>query len=252
MREITRLVTGMALGLFLLANPCFADWEELTIQKGVQWLIDSQNIEGYWGTETDMASKRFHITCEVANTFYCLGTTNMAYSTAIQWINGQGTTSSRALSRKIRPLAEYGSDTTKLIGTLTLSQNEDGGFGVNQGYGSDILDTLLALSALKSANYTNNIVIEPALWYLLSNQNPDGGWGFTQENGSSVYLTSLVLLTLNQYRTQYYLEESITKASNWLITKTPESLWEKAIMYSSVARQDLLEYILSNQQANGS
>jgi subtilase family serine protease len=29
-------------------------------------------------------------------------------------------------------------------------------------------------------------------------------------------------------------------------------LWEKALVYSSVARQDLLEYILSNQQANGS
>jgi squalene cyclase len=95
-------------------------------------------------------------------------------------------------------------------------------------------------------------VIEPALWYLLSNQNPDGGWSLTKESGSSVYLTSLVLLTLNQYRKDYYLEESITKASNWLITQTPESLWEKAIMYSSVARQDLLEYILANQLENGS
>ncbi|MEW6681258.1 MAG: prenyltransferase/squalene oxidase repeat-containing protein, partial [bacterium] len=225
--------------LMITISQAFA--QEIAIEKGIGWLSGVQNPDGSWkgSITTD-----FHTTAEVIGTIYYLGTTNPK---AIQWITEQKAENTDYLSRKILSLSLAGSDTTELIGTLTSSQNEDGGWGIALGYESDCLDTLISLSALKSANYSDTAVIEGALWYLISSQNPDGGWGFNEESGSSVYLTSLVLLTLDQYRTQYYLEESITKATNWLITQTPESLWEKALMYSAIMKKDLLEDILNAQ-----
>ncbi|MEK9149306.1 MAG: CARDB domain-containing protein [Candidatus Desantisbacteria bacterium] len=190
----------------------------------------------------------------VLDAFSYLGTTN---TRAISWGIGQDEEITDYLARKIVVLAGAGSETTGFLSTLTTYQNSDGGFGGYKDWTSGILDTSLALSALKSANYSESTVIEPGLWYLVSNQNPDGGWGLTEEAGSNVYLTSLVLLTLNQYRKDYYLEEAINKATTWLMTQTGESLWEKAIAYSAnaecgIQNAELLEYILANQQANGS
>ncbi|MEW6104074.1 MAG: CARDB domain-containing protein, partial [bacterium] len=233
------------LGFLVMARFGFS--QEPTITKGLFWLNTNQNPDGTWGNP-DYAP--LIDTCAVSDTFHYLGTANPK---AIQWITEQPGENTDHLSRKILSLALAGSDTTALIGTLTLSQNEDGGWGIALGYESDCLDTLLSLFALKSANYSDTTIIESALWYLISNQNEDGGFGFDESN---VYLTSLVLLTLNQYRREYYLEEAITKASDWLITQNPETLWEKALAYSAIADFGLqiadLEYILNNQQPNGS
>ncbi|MEW6104164.1 MAG: prenyltransferase/squalene oxidase repeat-containing protein, partial [bacterium] len=247
--KIKKLALAIFLTTLLEGKVAFAGQGELAIQKGVEWLVLNQNPNGSWGTETEYPNLCLRDTSLVADTLCYLGTTNIAYSKAIQWIERETTTSSRAIARKIKPLADAGSDTTALIGTLTLSQNEDGGFGVGLGYESDVLDTILALQALKSANYSDATIIESALWYLISNQNEDGEFGFDESN---VYLTSLAILTLNQYRRDYYLEEPINKASDWLVTQTPETLWEKALMYQAIMRKDLLDYILQNQRENGS
>ncbi|MDI6751341.1 MAG: CARDB domain-containing protein [bacterium] len=234
--------------------------QQTAIDRGVEWLVNAQNPNGSWGTETDYPNVVFRNTCLVADTLCYLDLAGSPTTlNAIGWIEAQLATSTRHLTRQIIPLVSFGTNTTKLANLLVSYQNEDAGWsGYNfKGADSFVLDTLLALSGLKSANYSNNTVIEPGLWYLISNQNTDGGWGFTKESGSNVYLTSLALLTLNQYRKDYYLEEAITKASNWLITQIPEFLWEKALMYSSLIAYSLqltatLDYILSNQLANGS
>ncbi|MEW6103815.1 MAG: CARDB domain-containing protein [bacterium] len=238
--KIKFVALSLVLGLFSLQA------QEVAINKGVIWLNESQSPGGSW---TSNLTTPFEATGIVADTLNYLGTRNIAYSNAINWIEKEQIFSSRYLSQKIKVLADYGSDTTELVGTLTASQNEDGGFGIALGYESDCLDTILALSALKSANYSDTTVIESALWYLTSNQNDDGGFGLQESN---VYLTGLALFTLNQYRKDYYLEEAINKASNWLILQTPETLWEKALMYQAIMKQDLLDYILNNQQSNGS
>ncbi|MEW6103669.1 MAG: prenyltransferase/squalene oxidase repeat-containing protein, partial [bacterium] len=234
------LVISMGLGI----NQGLAN--EIAINKGVIWLNESQSPGGSW---TSNLTTPFEATGIVADTLNYLGTKNIAYANAINWIEKEEIFSSRYLSQKIKVLADAGSDTTTLIGTLTLSQNEDGGWGIALGYESDCLDTLLSLSALKSAHYTNNSVIEPALLWLIANQKEDGGFGLQESN---VYITSLAILTLNQYRKDYYLEEAITKAADWLITQTPETLWEKALMYQATMRKDLLEDILNAQLDNGS
>ncbi|MEW6104430.1 MAG: prenyltransferase/squalene oxidase repeat-containing protein, partial [bacterium] len=239
----------LIVAILLLANQAIS---QTAIERGVEWLIAAQNPNGSWGTETEYPNLVFRDTCIVADALCYLALSGSPTTlNAISWISTQPATFTRNLSRKIIPLANFGTDTSELINLLVSYQNDDGGWSGYDFKGGEsfVLDTLLSLNALKSANYTNNSVIEPALLWLLANQNTDGGFGLQESN---VYLTSLAILTLNQYRKDYYLEEPINKASDWLITQTPETLWEKALMYQATRDKDLLEDILQNQRENGS
>ncbi|MEW6482502.1 MAG: prenyltransferase/squalene oxidase repeat-containing protein, partial [bacterium] len=130
MKKIRRLVLTTIPMILLKGSIAFAGQGELAIQKGVEWLVLNQNPSGSWGTETEYPNLCLRDTSLVADTLCYFGTTN---TKAIQWISSQETPSSRAIARKIKILADYGSDTAELIGTLTSSQNEDGGFGVDRG-----------------------------------------------------------------------------------------------------------------------
>jgi large repetitive protein len=61
-------------------------------------------------------------------------------------------------------------------GRLRERQNADGGWGLGAGYGSDPLDTALAVLALASKNDSPPTVLDRAGQYLLANQGADGGW----------------------------------------------------------------------------
>ncbi|MEW6104250.1 MAG: prenyltransferase/squalene oxidase repeat-containing protein, partial [bacterium] len=160
--------------------------QEDAITKGIGWLKGTQNTSGSWGDEEKFGSCVIDTTA-VLDTFHYLGKTDIAYNQGIEWLGTQAIFSPSLLARKIKTLAEFGTDTSSLIELLLSYQNEDGSFG---GYGIGNLDTILSLSTLKSANYTNNSVIEPALLWLIANQKEDGGFGFDESN---VYLTSLAI-----------------------------------------------------------
>ncbi|MEW6481428.1 MAG: prenyltransferase/squalene oxidase repeat-containing protein [bacterium] len=229
MNKIKWLILLVGLGI----TQGMAQQEAIT--KGVEWLKGTQNTSGSWGDEEMIASAVIDTTA-VLDTFYYLNETDASYTKGIEWLGTQSVFSCSLLARIIKTLAESGTDTSNLVDLLLTYQREDGGFG---GYGIGNLDTFLALSALKSANYPNTTVIESALWYLISNQNDDGGFGFDESN---VYLTSLAILSLNQYKDQFYLTPNIEKAKNWLILQTPETLWEKAIAYSASAECRMRNY----------
>ena len=57
---------------------------------------------------------------------------------------------------------------------LLNSQNPDGGFGLAEGYASDIIDTKLALKALEDIGETE--AMTGAACYIASLQNEDGGF----------------------------------------------------------------------------
>ncbi|MEW6680903.1 MAG: prenyltransferase/squalene oxidase repeat-containing protein, partial [bacterium] len=147
--------------------------QEDAITKGVEWLKGTQNASGSWGDEERFGACVIDTTV-VLDTLHYLNETNTNYTKGIEWLGTQAIFSPSLLARKIKTLAEFGTNTSSLIELLLSYQREDGGFG---GYGIGNLDTLLALSALKSANYSDTTVIESALWYLTSNQNDDGGFG---------------------------------------------------------------------------
>ena len=74
------------------------------------------------------------------------------------------------------------------IVSLLLCQNSDGGFGLTEGYASDIIDTNLALKALADLGETE--AMTNAAVYIASLQNADGGFSYQQGLASNPELTA--------------------------------------------------------------
>ena len=71
---------------------------------------------------------------------------------------------------------------------IISSQNPDGGFGLTEGYASDIIDTKLALKALADLDETE--AMTNAAMYIASLQNADGGFSYQQGLASNPELTA--------------------------------------------------------------
>lgn len=90
----------------------------------------------------------------------------------------------------------------KLLSELLEGQNPDGGFGLNQVYKSDALDSILALESL-AADMAEGVCHEKEtallLVYLTKIQNQDGGFGYTADSGSSYELSIKAALAAAAY-----------------------------------------------------
>ncbi|MEW6096113.1 MAG: prenyltransferase/squalene oxidase repeat-containing protein, partial [bacterium] len=182
MKRFNLLVLRLIL-VGLLVQGANAISQEVSINKGISWLISNQNPDGTWGNLQALPSTCFEDTQAVLETFWYLGTiTGSFYTKGLSWLSAQDVSETIQLSEKINILAHSGSDASTLVATLTLYQNQDGGFGADNESESRILDTIFTLNTLKSANYSNNSVIEPAIAWLIANQNPDGGFGLQESN----------------------------------------------------------------------
>ncbi len=103
-------------------------------------------------------------------------------------------------------------------------QNSDGGFGLAEGYTSDIIDTKLALKALTDIGETE--AMTNAALYIASLQNEDGGFGYQQGLSSNAYLTAdianILVDTVDVNPVlSYYLEDTFTALDSYLDTTFP-------------------------------
>jgi len=282
MGKIQKLIVEIILLLVFLI-PSIFNAQPTAVNNGLSWLRANQNEDGSWGEKPTSVTTPFHSTCTVANTLHYLDISNAAYSNAIQWIIDQEVISNRYLSWKIEILANSGTNVSRLVNPLVSYQNSNGGWGIYPGYESGILDTTLALQALRAASYSDKEVIEKAVRYLLSQQDRDGGWGLGtvssgQEAEGSVYLTSLVLLVLDGYKEEYNLHSWLYDGVLWLAGQQNQdggfgrdgsgqgaesSVWETALAYQALINSPqstvhgpqlvkALEYIEKSQKENGS
>lgn len=105
--------------------------------------------------------------------------------------------------------------------------------------------------------------------YLGASQNGDGGWGISKGSDSNIYMTSRVLITLEGYAIYFDPGTNIADGISWLKgQQNPDggfgvegsSIYETALAYTAMANIDLsspeaqnaLDYLLANQQGNGS
>lgn len=110
------------------------------------------------------------------------------------------------------------------INNLIDNQNPDGGFGLSEGYTSDIIDTKLALKALTDIGETE--AMTNAALYIASQQNEDGGFGYQQGLSSNAYLTAdianILVDTIDVNPVlSYYLEDTFTALDSYLDTTFP-------------------------------
>ena len=96
-------------------------------------------------------------------------------------------------------------DNQDYLKTITASQNADGGFGINNWYESDILDTIIVFEALiyeyqnSSENEAAKEILDKTVSYLIKNMNADGGFPYISKQKSDFMLTVKAGLLLNLY-----------------------------------------------------
>ena len=254
----------VCVALYLVISTAIAHAELPQISSGLSYLTASQNTDGTWHTgasevETTAA------TISVLDTLKLLNqTAGTPYAAGTGWLQTQTPQSVDYIAQRIQTLGL--TDAAQLVPVRdTLS----GAWGGDTGYETDILDTALALQALKSANYTDATIINPALAYLTTSQNTDGGWGFYKGDGSNVYMTAVVSATLQQFPQMTTIATAVGRGTSFLLAhqnsdggfgSSPSTVFETALAYAAIAAISTdatvlggaVNYLTATQSGNGS
>lgn len=105
------------------------------------------------------------------------------------------------------------------LNELKAAQNSDGGFGLEEDYASDVIDTMLAIRALNQWN--QKAAVRKAAAYLTTVQNADGGFGYIKGLKSNPKLTAeianiLVDCAMNDDETDVILGATLTSVEVYL------------------------------------
>ena len=218
------------------------------ITNGLSWLASNQNLDGSWA-ENITAS--YHSTATVVESLNSIGSKDLVYTNAVNWITAQQVDNVRYLSLKIILLAPSGNDISSDINSLLSYQNSDGGFGEYIGGTSGVSYTSLSLLALKAIKYSGKSIINNALSYLLSAQNSDGGWGVISGQSSEVFYTALVMQVLSTQSQTTSVASAINSATRYLtgqqrVDGSFGSLFETALAYSALVAVSTDSTVLGN------
>ncbi len=188
------------------------------VAGGVNWLATQQDSNGSYTNAATLVDPA-QSTAQTLLTFQSLSEMSKpGIPAATSFLDTQASNNSRYLARTIEFHARAGSDVTALITSLLTYQNVDGGFGLQPGYPSTVLDTAYALQALAATNYTGPQV-SIAVGYLLSRQQANGNWT-DGEIDSSSYFTAISFRSLWPYRNTYtQAHAALVKAKDFLLSQ---------------------------------
>ncbi len=196
------------------------------IPEAQAWLASQQQADGSLVNTPASLATPLQSTSEYLRTLHVLGRQGTPeYSAALSYINSTTDTNTEALSRKIIANAEAGNDVAVLIDQLIIHQNEDGGFGDQNGYGNSVLDTAWAVEALGVSNTGQIDAVSSALLYLRRQQGADGGYGVDVYSPSTTYISALVASAMNRYRFNYPLAIELTALKEYLLSSQLLSGW---------------------------
>ena len=158
---MNRVVSLICTVLFIVISAAIAQAQLPQLSSGLSYLTSSQNPNGTWGNSTSEAETTA-ATVSVLETLKVLNqTAGTSYSAGTTWLQAQTPQPVDYVAQRIRILGL--SDAGPLI---PVRDALSGAWGGDAGYETDILDTALALQALKSANYPDATIINPAIAYL--------------------------------------------------------------------------------------
>jgi len=252
--------------IFILITPVIIKAQDISINEGVDWLLLSQNPDGTWSSD----ARKFLDTYTALETLLSFNIDNPQVSIAINWVNGLYPDNTDDIAHKVLLLSLTEEDTTSELSALLDFQISGDAWGTDQEFSGDVLDTTLALQALKAVGHDDLETISYALAYLLSTQNEDGGSGFYEGDDSNVYMTALVLKVLSSYSSIFNIQSSINNAVSYLLTKqdtdggfgsSPSTVYETALAFEALVEsgqgqaqplQDAIKYLYATQLPNGS
>jgi len=170
------------------------------LTSAVKYLESSQNEDGSYGD-----SYLINDTAEAVAVLSRFSDVNV--SRALAWLRSQNPESNiDTLSRTI--IAEGNSDTVK---NLLKAWNQDGGVGLNDEYGSDILDSILALEAINSLDNTfHNNTTWKIVTYIARQMNKDGSFSYTKNSDPNTVLTAMALYTVTKYMSDNKITSGLT------------------------------------------
>lgn len=242
--------------------------------SAVNWLISEQNDDGSWG---ESPASAILSTAAVMDAFASVGTFGPSYTAATVWLasieptvldeNSGGVVSlglpnDDLLARRIYALGQAGQLVANDVENLTRSQKSDGGWGLHPDFGSDVLDTAVAMRALAAA--TGAASVEGAIAFLRATQNGNGGWGLVSGDQSEVYYTALAVIGL-ELTSSAVVDPVIVSAGRYLLSQQlVDGSWgdvpSTALATIAVVRSGgdrfaiaaAVEHLLGQQRANGS
>ncbi|MCR5837696.1 MAG: VWA domain-containing protein [Lachnospiraceae bacterium] len=201
--------------------------EEIKLLKenAIDWLKESQNEDGSFGGKLH----NYYTTQLLENLAY-QDDIDDEKTAAFLWLEDREVKSNDDLFRKYLAKKKSGDNTNEHISVIDTDklQNRDGGFGLMEGYTSDVLDTVLAINCMMESDNDNIESINNSLSYLKKNQMSDGGFSYASET-SNVYLTAYTYKTVSSFLDECAdssVKTMTEKCSDYLLSIEDESqLW---------------------------
>ncbi len=264
-----KILFNFIISIVFLSNSAIALAQITAVNNGVEWLKSNQNPDYSWGHITASWLTRCVDTTEVICTLTNLNVKDAIYNNALFWVSSIISDNNYTAARKLICLSNSEISFMHEINNILNSQNLDGGWGGDAKSASMIIDTALALQALKAVKHSDQNVINSAHAYILSTQNPDGGFGFYHGDASNVYMTAIVSTTLQQFSRTTSIATAINKATSYLISHqnsdggfgtSPSTVYEAALAYIALigvttdhtVLGNAISYLKSTQSADGS
>lgn len=194
-------------------------FNEESIKHAINWLALSQYENGTWG----LNGKEYLDTSDVTGVLGKYAFLDENRSSSIAWINRLNFSNNDIRSRNIYHLTEpFSKEANKKI--LLNSQNSDGGWGIDEGYQSDLLDTLLVMETLVKLNTTEIESLKKGFSYILKQQNNDGSWTVNKCDDMSIKITAktiLLLKSVQNYQNLLPVEifTALNNGSSFLLSK---------------------------------
>jgi hypothetical protein len=201
------------------------------IQRGLAWLHAQVQADGTLRGEAQALTLPTPARAETAITLGALGGSIPATLQAllaptvddpVEW-----------LARKALAQAEAGLAPGAALQRLAALQNSDGGFGADQGYPSNPLDTAWALQALAVDKKSNANAIKRALTWLVGVQQTDGRWELVND-GDHVPTTALASRALWLHRQAFPVEAALDRAEAFLQARRVGSGWQATFATAQV------------------
>lgn len=192
--------------------------QENSIYKAIDWLRQNQNDIGSWGLD----DSAFVDTSEVCGYLSenALLMDNMQKS--VDWMESLEITNND-IGARILPFIKGTDKGDYITSTIIESQNKDGGWGIANGYESDILDTIMVLEALVNLSDIDVSVLKNAVNYIIGVQNKNGCWSYLDGDDGEISLTAQVVIALSNFQkkinlTSDQLQTSMRKAGEYLVS----------------------------------